>query len=59
MAELPKFKNEEEWAEFFDTHDMSESGNIKHADGQGAGVGETQKEAASENAATMDQPAAA
>ena len=24
MAELPEFKNEEEWAGFFDTHDMGE-----------------------------------
>lgn len=24
MAELPKFKSEEEWVEFFDTHDMGE-----------------------------------
>jgi len=22
MAQLPQFKNEEEWTEFFDTHDM-------------------------------------
>ncbi len=24
MAELPQFKNEEEWVDFFDTHDMGE-----------------------------------
>jgi hypothetical protein len=24
MPELPQFKNEEEWVEFFDTHDMGE-----------------------------------
>jgi hypothetical protein len=24
MAQLPQFKNEEEWVEFFDTHDMGD-----------------------------------